>query len=171
MPIFPKNIQRFVWLPVLFFILTVGSVGGLCLIKINIRNTVREMIGTLTDAELVPVEMTYTSGAENKDELLLGGKYYDVARCRMQDGKITYYCYYDKAETAIASLWSGSRFPRDCSYQANQTEVTHKDFDPRFISRVVVPKVCFKALFINYFPRIYTLSSIPGDVFTPPPQG
>lgn len=164
-----KSIVAYLFLAC-FALLTIGGSGLIIAKRYQIKKSVRSMIKSLPEHELLPVEVNYVSGAEKLDEFEVEGQMYDVASYKITENKIVYYCYYDKAETKLNFLSSHWFQLQDISHKRNQLAHLLKLIDIKYITLQSLCNTNCKMIALHFPKSIDFSPSIYPKISTPPPQ-
>jgi hypothetical protein len=164
-----KSIVAYLFLAC-FALLTIGGSGLIIAKRYQIKKTVRAMIKLLPEHELLPVEVNYTTGAENLDEFDVDGEMYDVASYKITGKKIVYYCYYDKPETNLSLLTTQLLEIHNITQQKNQLAHLLKLIDIKYVGLQSSRNIDCKTIALHFPKTIDFLPSIYPEISTPPPQ-
>lgn len=153
-----------------FLLLTVGSTGIIYVLRFQIKSSMRSMIKTIPQNELVPIKQVYHSGDENEDEILVHGEFYDIASYEIQGDSIVYYCFYDKAETNLSFLSSHLNVLNDVKSKRNQLSNLFKISELKYLCSALSLNYWFQYLSIDYYFLDENLPSNAPEFPTPPPE-
>lgn len=167
---FGKSIIAYLMLA-FFVLLTIGGSGLIVAKRYQIKFSVRTMIKSLSEKELLPIEVNYINGAEDLDEFEVDGEMYDVANYKIVGTKIIYYCYYDSAESKLNVLSAHWNQLQDIASMKSNLKHLLKIVDIKYISIHSELEISCKAIPLCYFEEIEFLALIFTDISTPPPQG
>lgn len=151
------------------FAITLGSLGVLFFMRFHIKASVHTIINKIADHEFVVVEQAYSKDAEKKDEIVVNGGFYDVAKFEKKGNKIIYYCYYDEAETNLNSFFWGSLAPGERSGD-QKVSYLFSISQIKYINQPIAFRFDCQARQMYYDQKSETLALIFPTVHTPPPQ-
>lgn len=156
----------------LAFVISI-SVGASALIlfkKYQIKSSVKALMKDLTDSELLAIKVSYVPGAENLDEFEVDGEFYDVARYKIQGDKITYFCYFDSADTRLQILSNHLHQVNNVTKKRSQLSHLLKMIDIKYVPSRVLQKAFPKFESILFPREIEKIPDYQLTIFTPPPQ-
>lgn len=153
-----------------FLLLTVGSTGFVYLLRFQIKSTMRSIIKTIPEKDLVSIMKAYHSGDENEDEILVNGEFYDIASFKIQGDSIVYYCFYDKAETDLSYLSTYLDDLNNIKCKRDQLSNLFKISDLKYIYVGVDFEADFQDASILYYSLVVNLPSNAPELLTPPPK-
>lgn len=165
-----KNTLTAVVLLIFISFLAIGSYGVMYVMKYRIKASMHAMIKTLPDSMLVQIEQSYKPGAEDKDEIVIRGEFYDVSHYRIEGDTIIYYCYYDKADTHLACLSSHWHELNNIQHKRNQLAHLFKIADIKYVSLFSQLNVYLQPVTIYFSTKTIPNSLVLAEVCTPPPQ-
>jgi hypothetical protein len=150
--------------------LSIGSYGFMYLMKFQIRAAVHAMIKELDDSELTVIKQLYVKGVEKEHEIIVNGKFYDISKYKIEADSITFYCFYDKAETELTNLSSHWHEFNLIKTQRNQLSYLFKITDIKYIQSNFQLQAILIPIPIYFMNINESESFVYCDVLSPPPR-
>lgn len=158
------------WMLAFFVLLTIGSSGLIVAKRYQIKFSVHSMIKSLSEDELLPIEVSYVAGDEALEEFEVDGEMYDVASYKIVNDKIIYYCYYDSSESKLNILSAHWNQLQDIASMRSNLSHLLKIVDIKYISTYSDCEIACKTTSLSFAEEIDLIALIFTDISTPPPQ-